>query len=144
MQSQTPKPLVDNSSRNRGRYRVEVDNSIYGTVNGGGPDFELRTFNGDIYLRRGINKLDRTARRHIQAHVAIASRALGAGCVRANAGSFSTAAVAKAHSEPPVHQPHAVVLAVRTSTRPTIDGHISDEAWSLATPATTFTAAGFG
>lgn len=52
MQSQTPKPLVDNSSRNRGRYRVEVDNSIYGTVNGGGPDFELRTFNGDIYLRR--------------------------------------------------------------------------------------------
>jgi hypothetical protein len=29
-----------------------VDRSIYGTINGGGPDFELRTFNGDIYLRK--------------------------------------------------------------------------------------------
>jgi hypothetical protein len=44
--------------RNRGRdadrakYRIEMDRSIYGTVNGGGPDFELRTFNGDIYLRK--------------------------------------------------------------------------------------------
>lgn len=26
--------------------------SIYGTTNGGGPDFELRTFNGNIYLRK--------------------------------------------------------------------------------------------
>jgi len=33
--------------------RVVVDASILGTVNGGGPEFELRTFNGDIYLRRG-------------------------------------------------------------------------------------------
>jgi len=31
---------------------VEVDASIYGTVNGGGPEFELRTFNGDVYLRK--------------------------------------------------------------------------------------------
>jgi hypothetical protein len=34
------------------RNRVEVDTSIYGTVNGGGPEFELRTFNGDVLLRR--------------------------------------------------------------------------------------------
>ncbi len=27
--------------------------TIYGTVNGGGPDFELRTFNGNVYLRKG-------------------------------------------------------------------------------------------
>jgi putative adhesin len=33
--------------------RVEVDTSISGTVNGGGPEFELRTFNGDVYLRKG-------------------------------------------------------------------------------------------
>jgi hypothetical protein len=33
--------------------RVEVDTSIAGTVNGGGPEFELRTFNGDVYLRKG-------------------------------------------------------------------------------------------
>ena len=34
------------------RYRIDFDRSIYGTVNGGGPDFELRTFNGNIYLRK--------------------------------------------------------------------------------------------
>jgi hypothetical protein len=38
---------------NRGGIRIDLDSSIYGTINGGGPEFELRTFNGDIYLRRG-------------------------------------------------------------------------------------------
>lgn len=37
----------------KGGIHVELDRSIYGSVNGGGPEFELRTFNGDIYLRRG-------------------------------------------------------------------------------------------
>jgi hypothetical protein len=36
----------------RANTRVELDTGIYGTVNGGGPEFELRTFNGDIFLRR--------------------------------------------------------------------------------------------
>jgi hypothetical protein len=44
----SPRPL-----RGRRGTRVEVDTSIYGTVNGGGPEFELRTFNGDVYLRKG-------------------------------------------------------------------------------------------
>jgi hypothetical protein len=39
--------------RSGGPYRIEVDHSIYGTINGGGPEFELRTFNGDVFLRRG-------------------------------------------------------------------------------------------
>lgn len=38
--------------RNRSRLRVEIDRSVYGTINGGGPDFELRTFNGNVYLRK--------------------------------------------------------------------------------------------
>lgn len=37
----------------RGGARFDLDSSIYGAVNGGGPEFELRTFNGDIYLRKG-------------------------------------------------------------------------------------------
>jgi putative adhesin len=37
---------------NRGN-RIEIDTAIYGTINGGGPEFELRTFNGNIYLRKG-------------------------------------------------------------------------------------------
>jgi hypothetical protein len=42
------------SSRGRdGRTRIEVNRSIYGSVNGGGPEIELRSFNGTIYLRKG-------------------------------------------------------------------------------------------
>jgi putative adhesin len=39
--------------RNGQALRIDVNRSIYGTVNGGGPDFELRTFDGNIYVRKG-------------------------------------------------------------------------------------------
>lgn len=42
----------DDDQKDKGKYRIEMDRSIYGTINGGGPDFELRTFNGNIYLRK--------------------------------------------------------------------------------------------
>jgi hypothetical protein len=29
-----------------------VDRAIYGSINGGGPDFEMRTFNGNVYVRK--------------------------------------------------------------------------------------------
>jgi len=56
----SPSDARQNDNRNRSRddskdkakYRLEMDRSIYGTVNGGGADFELRTFNGEIYLRK--------------------------------------------------------------------------------------------
>jgi hypothetical protein len=36
------------------RVRIEVNRpAVYGAVNGGGPEVELRTFNGDVYVRRG-------------------------------------------------------------------------------------------
>ena len=38
--------------RNGRGVRIDVNRSIYGTVNGGGPDFELRTFDGNIYVRK--------------------------------------------------------------------------------------------
>ena len=36
-----------------GRIRIEVNRSIEGSVNGGGPEFEFRTFNGNIFVRKG-------------------------------------------------------------------------------------------
>ena len=36
----------------RGSTRIEVNSAIYGAINGGGPEFELRTFNGNIYVRK--------------------------------------------------------------------------------------------
>jgi DUF4097 and DUF4098 domain-containing protein YvlB len=41
------------SQRNGRTYRVDINRAIYGTINGGGPDFEMRTFNGNVYVRRG-------------------------------------------------------------------------------------------
>jgi hypothetical protein len=38
--------------RSGGRYRLEVQREVRGTVGGGGPEIQLRTFNGDILLRR--------------------------------------------------------------------------------------------
>jgi len=48
-----PASAVEDARRSGGRYRVEVNKVILGAVNGGGPDFDLRTFNGNIYVRKG-------------------------------------------------------------------------------------------
>jgi putative adhesin len=41
------------TQRNGRAVRADVNRSIYGAVNGGGPDFELRTFDGNVYVRKG-------------------------------------------------------------------------------------------
>jgi len=35
-----------------GKFRIKFDKTIYGAINGGGPEFTFKTFNGDIYLRK--------------------------------------------------------------------------------------------
>jgi DUF4097 and DUF4098 domain-containing protein YvlB len=41
------------SSTNNGRFNIRTDRTLSGTINGGGPDIDLRTFNGSIYIRKG-------------------------------------------------------------------------------------------
>jgi len=53
MQAARGTPVVKDTRRTGGRYRIDVNRTIRGTLNGGGADFELRTLNGDIFLRRG-------------------------------------------------------------------------------------------
>ena len=49
-----PPPPQPVETRGRsGRFRVDLGGTINGTINGGGPDFELRTVNGNVYIRRG-------------------------------------------------------------------------------------------
>ncbi|HEY4212758.1 MAG TPA: hypothetical protein VGM84_14850 [Steroidobacteraceae bacterium] len=48
-----PAPQVEDTRREGGRYRIDVNRGIYGSLNGGGPDIELRTFNGNVYVRKG-------------------------------------------------------------------------------------------
>ena len=35
-----------------GRFRVQFDKALYGSINGGGPEMQFTTFNGKIYLRK--------------------------------------------------------------------------------------------
>jgi DUF4097 and DUF4098 domain-containing protein YvlB len=41
------------STTRDGRLRFEVERAVLANLNGGGPDIELRSFNGRVYLRRG-------------------------------------------------------------------------------------------
>jgi hypothetical protein len=47
-----PGPTVEDSRSTKGKYRVRVDQAVYGTINGGGPEFQFSNFNGSIYIRK--------------------------------------------------------------------------------------------
>lgn len=46
-----PQPTAETTSGKR-RYRVRFDRASYGTINGGGPEFQFTTLNGTISLRK--------------------------------------------------------------------------------------------
>ena len=46
-------PVVQESRSSNGRYRITRNRAIVGAINGGGPEFELRTFNSNVYVRKG-------------------------------------------------------------------------------------------
>jgi hypothetical protein len=46
-------PTIQENRGSNGRYRISRNRSVVGAINGGGPEFELRTFNSNVYLRRG-------------------------------------------------------------------------------------------
>jgi hypothetical protein len=45
-------PTVEDNRKNGGRYRVKVDKSVVGSINGGGPEMRFQTFNGSVYIRK--------------------------------------------------------------------------------------------
>jgi DUF4097 and DUF4098 domain-containing protein YvlB len=45
-------PAVEENKSGKGRYRVRFDHTMFGTINGGGPELALTNFNGNIYLRK--------------------------------------------------------------------------------------------
>ena len=48
-----PKPVVEQSASDKGKYKVKTDGAVLGAVNGGGPEFKFTTLNGNIYIRKG-------------------------------------------------------------------------------------------
>jgi len=45
-------PQVDDNRKKGGRYRVRFDRGTFGTINGGGPEMQFTTFNGNILIHK--------------------------------------------------------------------------------------------
>jgi DUF4097 and DUF4098 domain-containing protein YvlB len=45
-------PQVDDQRSRGGRYRIRLDKTMYGSINGGGPDMQFVTFNGNILIHK--------------------------------------------------------------------------------------------
>jgi DUF4097 and DUF4098 domain-containing protein YvlB len=45
-------PVVEDGRSKGGKYRVRIDGTTVGALNGGGPDLTFKTFNGNIYIRK--------------------------------------------------------------------------------------------
>ena len=46
------KPVVEDSRNQGGKYRIRMDHSVYGTINGGGPEYRFETLNGNILIHK--------------------------------------------------------------------------------------------
>ncbi len=46
------KPEVEGAPGKGGKYKIKFDRTTRGTINGGGPEMQFKTFNGDIFIRK--------------------------------------------------------------------------------------------
>lgn len=51
MQASAPRQITEGDS-GKGKYKVKIDKTVNGTINGGGPTIQFKNFNGNIYLRK--------------------------------------------------------------------------------------------
>ncbi len=49
---QAPPDSDDSPKKQTGKFRVSLDRSIYGMINGGGPEIKFQNFSGNVYLRK--------------------------------------------------------------------------------------------
>jgi len=52
MEPDASKPVVEDGRGQGGRYRIRLDRSVYGSINGGGPEFLFQTMNGNILIHK--------------------------------------------------------------------------------------------
>ncbi len=48
----TPPSAVEDKRKEGGKYRISIGEYTSGTINGGGPEFQFNTFNGNIFIRK--------------------------------------------------------------------------------------------
>lgn len=52
MEPDASKPVVEDSRNDNGKYVIRMDRNVYGSINGGGPDFRFETMNGSIMIHK--------------------------------------------------------------------------------------------
>ena len=52
LQASAPRQEVEDGRGKGGKYRVKIDKTVHGTINGGGPEYQFTNFQGQIYLRK--------------------------------------------------------------------------------------------
>jgi DUF4097 and DUF4098 domain-containing protein YvlB len=52
MKTAAAQPIVEDSRKEGGKYRVKIDKTVHGTIGGGGPEMQFTNFNGSIYIRK--------------------------------------------------------------------------------------------
>jgi DUF4097 and DUF4098 domain-containing protein YvlB len=52
LQASAPKQEVEDARGKGGKYRVKIDKTVHGTINGGGPEYQFTNFQGQIYIRK--------------------------------------------------------------------------------------------
>jgi DUF4097 and DUF4098 domain-containing protein YvlB len=56
LQANTPQQTVEDERGKGGKYRVKIDKTVRGTINGGGQEIQFKNFNGNIYIRKAGGK----------------------------------------------------------------------------------------
>jgi hypothetical protein len=47
-----PQPVSEDARGKGGKYKIKIERTTKGTINGGGPEMQFKTFNGNIYIRK--------------------------------------------------------------------------------------------
>jgi DUF4097 and DUF4098 domain-containing protein YvlB len=55
LKAASSQPVVEDGRGHGGKYRVKIDKTVHGTINGGGPEIQFRNFQGKIYIRKTGN-----------------------------------------------------------------------------------------
>ena len=56
LQKDASQPKVEDSRGHGGKYRVQIDSTVRGTINGGGQEIKFKNVQGNIYLRKAGKK----------------------------------------------------------------------------------------
>ena len=49
---EAPQKNVEDEREEGGGYRISFEKAIYGSINGGGPEYQFNTYHGDIFIRK--------------------------------------------------------------------------------------------